>query len=125
MEFSNVTFRKLAGLAGTRHNIVPILEDAFHPERYGNIVPTVDLLYQDVSQKDQAGLFLLNGSRFLRKGGKGIIMIKARSIDVTARPADIYKVFEDELLNSGYLVMKTVELDPFQKDHAAVIIEKR
>ncbi len=125
VEFSPVAFRKLAELSGRRGNIVPILEDAFHPERYRTIVPTVDMIYQDVSQKDQSGLFIRNGSLFLKKGGTGIIMVKARSIDVTARPGNIYERFGQELERSGYTVIKVIELDPFQKDHAAIVVIRR
>ena len=67
VEFSRVPFVKLSNLARDRKNIVPILEDAFHPERYASMVGSVDFLYQDVSQKDQAGIFLKNADRVMSR----------------------------------------------------------
>ncbi|MGA1793736.1 MAG: fibrillarin-like rRNA/tRNA 2'-O-methyltransferase [Thermoplasmatota archaeon] len=124
VEFSETAFRKLSALTGRRSNIVPILEDAFHPERYRAMVPPVDLLYQDVSQKEQLKLFLLNSNIFLKKGGTGILMIKSRSVDVTAKPEDIYHLVVEGLKDNGFEVREMVELEPFQADHAAIVVSK-
>ncbi|MGA1872404.1 MAG: fibrillarin-like rRNA/tRNA 2'-O-methyltransferase [Thermoplasmatota archaeon] len=124
LEFSETAFRKLSSLAGERRNIVPILEDAFHPERFRAMVPPVDVLYQDVSQKEQLKLFLMNSRVFLRKGGTGILMLKSRSVDVTARPEDVYRIVSDGLMDAGLAVKQIVELDPFQVDHAAFVVLK-
>jgi fibrillarin-like pre-rRNA processing protein len=124
VEFSATAFRKLAQLAGRRENIIPILEDAFHPERFRAMVPPVDVLYQDVSQKEQLKLFVMNSRIFLKTGGLGILMLKARSIDVTAQPANVYKKVVSGLKRESFIVEDVVELDPFQVDHAAVIIRK-
>lgn len=124
VEFSPTSYRKLASLSRRRKNIIPILEDAFHPERYAPMVGPVRFLYQDVSQKDQVGMFMKNGDMLLKKGGSGILMLKARSVDVTASPEVIYEKAGSELIGGGYEVLKTVPLDPFQVDHAAIIIRK-
>ncbi|MFO8050298.1 MAG: fibrillarin-like rRNA/tRNA 2'-O-methyltransferase [Thermoplasmatota archaeon] len=124
VEFSRVPFSKLMRLAGSRKNVVPILADAFHPERYRAQAPSVDILYQDVSQKDQLGLFMKNADMFLENGGHGIIMVKARSIDVTARPEKIYDVFRKGLEENGLEVLNVIDLGPFQKDHAAVLLKR-
>ncbi len=124
VEFSPTPYRKLASLSGRRENIIPILEDAFHPERYAPMVGPVHFLYQDVSQKDQVGMFLKNGNMLLEKGGSGILMLKARSVDVTASPDVIYEKARSELEAGGFKVLKAVPLDPFQVDHAAMIIRK-
>ena len=124
VEFSEPAFRKLAQLARIRDNIYPILEDAFHPERFRAMVPPVDILYQDVSQKEQLKLFLLNSKLFLKKGGLGLLMLKSRSVDVTARPEDIFEKVGEGLRSEGLRVEEIVELDPFQVDHAAIIIRK-
>ena len=124
VEFSPTSYRKLASLSRRRKNIIPILEDAFHPERYAPMVGPVRFLYQDVSQKDQVGMFMKNGNMMLREGGSGILMLKARSVDVTASPEVIYEAARSELERGGFRVKKTVPLDPFQVDHAAIIIGK-
>lgn len=124
VEFSRVPFVKLSRLSRDRKNIVPILEDAFHPERYAPMVGSVDFLYQDVSQKDQAGIFLKNADTMLRKGGIGILMVKARSVDVTSDPLKVYKAVTEQISGGGYTVMEIHPLDPFQADHAAILILK-
>lgn len=48
------------------------------------MVESVDLLYQDISQKNQVEIFLKNMEKFDVK--KAIIMVKARSIDVVMEP---------------------------------------
>lgn len=125
VEFSETAYRKLVLLAKRRDNIVPILEDAFHPERFRSMIPPVDILYQDVSQKEQLKLFLMNSGLFLKKGGKGFLMLKARSVDVTARPSEVYDKVETGLRSEGLIVEQVVDLEPFQVDHAALIITKR
>ncbi|MEA3558587.1 MAG: fibrillarin-like rRNA/tRNA 2'-O-methyltransferase [Candidatus Thermoplasmatota archaeon] len=124
VEFSRAPFNKLMKIARQRKNIVPILEDAFHPEKYRSQVPKVDMLYQDVSQKDQLGLFRKNAEMFLRDNGNGIIMVKARSIDVTARPGDVFDEFRKGLVSYGYKVLDVIDMEPFQKDHSAFVVEK-
>ncbi|MGA1820419.1 MAG: fibrillarin-like rRNA/tRNA 2'-O-methyltransferase [Thermoplasmatota archaeon] len=124
VEFSETAFRKLSVLAGKRANIIPILEDAFHPERYRAVVPPVDLLYQDVSQKEQLKLFLLNSGTFLKRRGTGILMLKSRSVDVTARPEDVYEIVTKGLEDNGFDVRHNIGLDPFQVDHSAIVVTK-
>ncbi|MBN1539414.1 MAG: fibrillarin-like rRNA/tRNA 2'-O-methyltransferase [Candidatus Thermoplasmatota archaeon] len=125
VEFSETAFRKLTYLARERNNIVPILEDAFHPERFKMVVPPVDILYQDVSQKEQLKLFLLNLRTFLKRGGLGILMLKSRSVDVTARPADIYREVSTGLKENNLDIEVFIELDPFSVDHAAFVVKRK
>jgi fibrillarin-like pre-rRNA processing protein len=124
VEFSRAPFIKLTDLSRRRNNIVPILEDAFHPERFRAIVPRVALVYQDVAQKEQLDLFLLNCRLFLRKGGTGILMLKSRSVDVTADPEEIFRKVASGLLEGGLDIMDKVELSPYQVDHLAYIVRK-
>jgi fibrillarin-like pre-rRNA processing protein len=57
---------------------------------------------------------------FLKSGGYACIMIKARSIDVTAKPKVIYKR-EVRKLEELFNVLCVRDLEPFYKAHAAVI----
>ncbi|MHA1947879.1 MAG: fibrillarin-like rRNA/tRNA 2'-O-methyltransferase, partial [Candidatus Hodarchaeales archaeon] len=54
VEFSPKVMRKFYRLAEQRPNLIPILADARRPEEYSAFVFEVDLIYQDVSQPDQA-----------------------------------------------------------------------
>ena len=82
--------RQLVYLTEERKNIAPLLMDANKPEQYLAFVTEVDFLYQDIAQKNQVEIFLKN-LMFLKKGGYGVLCIKARSIDVTRNPSFIFK----------------------------------
>jgi len=122
IENSPVAVKTLMQLSGKRQNIIPILEDANHPDRYSSIVSTVDLVYQDISQRNQAEIFISNISRYLKKNGIGILMVKARSIDVSLKPQDAYNLVCNKLKESGLKIKEKIDLKPFEKDHAAIIV---
>jgi fibrillarin-like rRNA methylase len=48
-----LTGRDLVNMAKKRPNIVPIIEDARHPQKYRMLVPMVDVIFADVAQPDQ------------------------------------------------------------------------
>lgn len=123
VEISRIPFTKLLALAERRKNIVPILANANHPERYGTIVGKVDVIYQDIAQRDQVEIFLKN-LIMLKSGGIGFLMVKARCIDVSLPPKKIFRMCEDKISENGLQVKETVELGPHEKDHAAIIINK-
>jgi fibrillarin-like pre-rRNA processing protein len=122
VEFSRRVFQNLLELAEARHNVLPILADASKPEAYAPTVGRVDLVYQDIAQRDQVEILEKN-LRFLHPDGTVILIVKARSIDVAREPADVYRSVERALRKIGLHVLGTVPLEPFQRDHAAVIAE--
>ncbi len=122
VEVSRRVFQKLLALAEARHNVLPILADAARPEAYSNVIGRVDFLYQDVAQRDQPSIFLRN-LPWLGTEGMGILMTKARSIDVARSPEDIYGEVREALQKAGVHVLGVVPLDPYERDHAAIIVE--
>jgi len=92
VEISPVAVINLLKVSEKRPNIIPILSDANHPERYQSIVPQVDLIYQDISQRNQADIFTRNITTYLKPNGIGLIMVKARSIDVALKPKQTYEL---------------------------------
>ena len=40
-------------MAKKRPNVIPIIEDARHPQKYRMLVPMVDVVFADVAQPDQ------------------------------------------------------------------------
>ncbi|MCK4995370.1 MAG: fibrillarin-like rRNA/tRNA 2'-O-methyltransferase [Thermoplasmatales archaeon] len=122
VEKSPVAVKNLLELSKKRHNIIPVLADANHPDRYSSIVSFADIVYQDISQRNQADIFVNNANRYLRNGGMGILMIKARSIDVSLKPKEAYKLVTDNLKKNGFNITNMVDLSPYEKDHAAIII---
>jgi fibrillarin-like pre-rRNA processing protein len=50
-------------------------------------------------------------------------MLKARSIDVTRNPEEIYQEEESRLKTAGFRVMEKIDLEPYEKDHMAFVCE--
>ncbi len=124
VEISPRVFRDLVTVAESRPNLVPVLADATRPDTYASHAGTVDVLYQDVAQRDQVGIFLRN-ERCLRSGGVGWLMLKARSVDSAARPPDVYAESGEALRNAGFDILDERPLAPYQEDHCAFVVRKR
>ena len=124
VENSAVSMKKLIKVCEKRKNIIPIFQDAFHFEKYQTIVPKVDLLYQDISQRNQSEIFIGNTEKYLKEKGLGILMVKARSIDVSLKPKKAYEMVSQKLKENNLKIINQVNLSPYEKDHAAIIIEK-
>ncbi len=122
VESSPIAVKKLLEVSAKRRNIIPILEDANHPDRYSMIVPIVDIVYQDISQRNQAEIFIENTKRYLKKNGFGIIMVKARNIDVSLEPKKAFDLVCSKLENSGYKILNRLNLNPYEKDHASIMV---
>lgn len=113
--------RGLVALSRQRPNILPLLTDARFPERYAPIVGgRVDVVYQDIAQRDQAAIFLKNAGQFLGAGGWGVMMIKSRSIDMAAAPPGVFSKVREEVARRMD-VAELLTLEPFQRDHAALV----
>ncbi|MHA1976162.1 MAG: fibrillarin-like rRNA/tRNA 2'-O-methyltransferase [Candidatus Hodarchaeales archaeon] len=125
VEFSPKVMRKFYRLAEQRPNLIPILADARRPEEYSSYVFNVDLLYQDVSQPEQATIFGRNAQEYLKSGGIGVIAIKSQSIDVSLEPEVVFskqmRVLEDTF---GLKVIENSTIDAFEKKHAVMVIKK-
>lgn len=96
VEFSKRSGRDLVNMAKKRTNVIPIIEDARHPQKYRMLMPMVDMVFADVAQPDQARILGLNASQFVKNRGKFLISIKASCIDSTLPPE---KVFTNEIEN--------------------------
>ena len=122
VENSPFSVKKLLLLCSKRKNVVPLLSDARHSEKYQTIVPKVDVLYQDISQRDQAEIFTSNVKRYLKKKGQGIIMVKARSINVSLKPKQVYEDVTNKFIDYGLKIEKLINISQYEKDHAAIFI---
>jgi len=123
VEFSGRTMKDLIKISIKRANLVPILADARHPESYKNMVPPVDIIYQDVAQREQAEIAIRNAELFLKKDGLLILMIKSRSIDSIRQNNEVIGE-EVEKLVGHFKICELLDLKPFQSDHKAVIMRK-
>ncbi len=124
VEFSPRAMRDLVRVSIPRKNLIPILADARFPGSYSNMVPCVDLIYQDIAQREQAEIALRNAGFFLKENGFLVLIIKSRSIDSTRKTGE---VTADEIrkLEGVFKVEEVIYLEPFQSGHAAVLAESR
>ena len=107
-------------VATHRKNIVPIIQDARRPEEFFSVYKKVDIVYVDIAQPDQTNIAIENCRLYLKSGGYLFLVIKTRSIDVVKDPK---KVIKDEIkkLDTMFEIKQTIDLHPYDKDHAMVI----
>ena len=116
--------RDLIFLCYKRKNISPVLADANKIDVMKERVSAVDVVYQDVAQKNQIDIFLKNAGLFLKNDGYALLAVKARSIDVTKNPKQIFKEVREKLENA-LTIIDYRELEPFQKDHCMFICKNK
>ncbi|MFH1408611.1 MAG: fibrillarin-like rRNA/tRNA 2'-O-methyltransferase [Nanoarchaeota archaeon] len=115
--------RHLYFICESRKNMAPILADAAQPDTFKDRVSQVDYVYQDIAQRDQLRIFLLNCDAFLEKGGFGALCVKARSIDIARRPKDIFQETRRELEKKMTIIDYRL-LEPYEKDHCMFFVKK-
>jgi len=123
IENSPIAIKLLIKLCEKRKNVIPILADANHPDRYNLIISIVDIVYQDISQRNQAEIFIENVNKFLKENGIGIIMVKARSIDVSLNPEKVYEIVCSKLKKNNLKIINKIDLKPYEKDHSAIVVK--
>ncbi len=116
VEISPRPVSNLIETARSRKNVIPILADAARPSTYLGMVETVDFIYQDIAQRDQAGIALKNGRTYLRKGGTLVLALKSQSIDSAAKPGRVFEG-EAEKLSEEFRIRNRVRLEPHHKYH--------
>jgi fibrillarin-like pre-rRNA processing protein len=124
VEKSPSSFVALLGLGRRRTNVVPVLADAQLPERYRADVGEVEFLYQDVAQRDQVGIFLENADAVLARGGRGILMLKIRSVTQRASAGSIVRDARERLGRAGFRVTAEEPLTPFAREHVALAVRR-
>ena len=107
-------------VASHRKNIVPIIQDARRPEEFFSVYKKVDIVYVDIAQPDQTNIAIENCRLYLKSRGYLFLVIKTRSIDVVKDPKMVIK---DEIkkLETLFEIKQTIDLHPYDKDHAMVI----
>ena len=116
--------RDLVFLCKDRINMAPILASANHPEEYNDKISQVDIIYQDIAQKNQAEILLKNIDLFLKPGGYALIAVKARSIDVRRNPKELFEEVRIQL-EKKLTIVDFRTLDPYELDHCFIICKKR
>ena len=117
VEYSDTVIQGLVNLAEKRENIAPILGDGRKPEEYAELIQgNVDVVFQDISQSDQAEIFLKNAERFLKEGGLGLLAVKAHSISTSRDEEKVFEEVKDKLTEKFDIVEET-RLEPYEKNH--------
>uniref|UniRef100_A0A8C4R828 rRNA 2'-O-methyltransferase fibrillarin n=1 Tax=Eptatretus burgeri TaxID=7764 RepID=A0A8C4R828_EPTBU len=121
VEFSHRSGRDLINVAKKRTNIIPIIEDARHPQKYRMLVGMVDVIFADVAQPDQTRIVAINAHHFLRNGGHFVISIKANCIDSTAQPEAVFSQEVKKMQQENMKPQEQLTLEPYERDHAVVV----
>lgn len=124
LDFAPRVLRDMVFVAEDRKNIAPILADANKPETYSYLISEVDTVFMDIAQKQQAEIFIKNCKAFLKPGGFGLLAVKARSVDVTKNPKDVFRDIRAKL-ERELVVVDYRELAPFEMDHAFFVVKKK
>lgn len=122
VDVSSIAMQKLTKLAEDRENIFPILSDANLTENYENVVEKVDVLFQDVSQRNQVEIFLKN-SKMLKQGCYGALSLKTKSISQASAKETLE--IEKKKLENIFTIEQIVSLEPFEKEHYLILVKKR
>ena len=123
VDVSGHSMQKFYLLCTERENIVPLLEDATHPERYTKLINfKVDVIIQDVSQKKQIEILNKNADLFLKENGYIMLSLKTTAIS----QKDTKKIIDEELINfkKYFKIIEIIKLDPFEKKHVFIIGQK-
>ena len=121
VDHSSRTIRDfLDRVAAYRTNVIPILQDARKPQEYFSIFSKVDIVYVDIAQPDQTEIAINNCKLFLKKGGYLFLVIKPRSINTVKNPKKVIAE-EVEKVKTEFEVLQTIDLLPYDIDHAMII----
>ena len=124
LDFAPRVMRDMVFVCEDRKNMAPILGDANKPQSYADKVCMVDIVYQDIAQRNQVDIFLKNFNLFLKKGGYGLLAVKARSVDVTKKPKQIFAEVKQRL-EKEVTIVDYRTLEPYELDHCMFICKKK
>lgn len=125
VEFSERSIRQLIQNSDKRKNIVPILGDANFPESYANsIFTSIDLIYQDIAQPNQAQIAIENCNYYLKDNGILIFAIKSQSIDSVQKSEKIYDQEKKIIEKSGYTIIDSINIHKFAANHIMLTVQK-
>jgi fibrillarin-like pre-rRNA processing protein len=121
VEFSVGPFTKLMELSKKRGNIIPILEDANHPSRYAQYLSKADVIVQDISQRNQAEILIMNAMKFARPDTPMLFAVKSRSIDAAKAPSLVFEKVKSELSGSCRIA-QIVDISAYEEDHVLFVV---
>jgi fibrillarin-like pre-rRNA processing protein len=124
IDISEIAMNKLSKLAETRENLYPIISDAQLTDNYKEYFEKpADALFQDISQRNQADIFVRN-AKFLKKGGLAALALKTKSISQSEAKEDIL-TSEKKVLEREFEILQTIMLEPYEKHHYLILMRKK
>ena len=84
------------------------------------LLSSVDVIFADVAQPDQARIVALNAEYFLKNEGHAVISIKASCVDSTAPPSVVFASEVEYLKSQKFKPLEQITLEPYERDHAMV-----
>lgn len=121
VESSYEPFVKLIKLAEGRRNIYPILEDANYFEKYSFFLDRVDVIYQDIAQRNQVQIFNSNAAG-CPAATSAILILKMRAITSRMSEKQILNRALEEI--EGFRIKEVINLKPFHKAHYLIYMER-
>ncbi|MHB8566561.1 MAG: fibrillarin-like rRNA/tRNA 2'-O-methyltransferase [Nitrososphaerales archaeon] len=113
----------LENVAKYRRNVVPIIADAHHPEKYSSMYGEISSIYCDIAQPDQTEIAITNCHRFFGTGNPGLLLlvVKASSIDALKSKNEVFSDQRAILQKSNFKVIDQIDLEPFDRNHAMLV----
>ncbi|MHB1909191.1 MAG: fibrillarin-like rRNA/tRNA 2'-O-methyltransferase [Nitrososphaerales archaeon] len=107
-----------------RKNVIPIVADARHPERYQSVYGKIPVVYCDIAQPDQTEIAITNCEYFFDGKGTLLLVVKASSIDVLKSKGEVFGDQIDLLRKHRYNALERIDLEPYDKNHAIIVAER-
>ena len=122
IEISKRTFRELINNVSARSNILPMLGNARDENLMEGILTHADYIYCDIAQPDQVQIFLTNMIQYSCRSG--LLMLKCKSIDVTASPKSLMDKAVNTIKGRGFHIEPPIDIGAYEKDHYALLVRK-
>ncbi|MFA5745981.1 MAG: fibrillarin-like rRNA/tRNA 2'-O-methyltransferase [archaeon] len=120
IDFSPHSMQKFVLLSRARENLYPVIGDANKPGDYKELINSkVDLIIQDVAQKNQIEILTKNAKEFLKPDGCVILSLKTTAIS----QRDTRAIIDEEMMKfeKEFTIVEKRRLDPFEKKHMIII----
>lgn len=120
VDISPYSMQKFVLLSKERANLIPVLWDANKLDKYELLEGVkVDVIVQDVAQKNQVEILTKNARQFLEKNKHFILSLKTSSIAQKSTKEIIEE--ETRKLEKDFEILEKKRLEPFEKKHILIV----
>jgi len=123
LEFAPEVVKYLISVCEKYSNMCPLFFDASFPEKYKQNVSGVNVIYQDIAQRNQVDILIRNAELFLKKGDYAFLCLKLKAIDSVASEDVVLKQAVKKL-SSCFDIVKVVDISSTHKGHRFVVLKK-